>query len=382
MRKPALFPYIVLLISLLVLQQPAWAGNSWSKQYSKVSLFYLFNNWEEDVEGEADKLNEGVIGVRANHVVSPRYEFNLWGTFTAASHTDRADNDASLSSLNDTRLKGTFYPGNRTAAVSVLLNLPTGKKELSDDEYLISLGVADNSRKYAVRRFGQGLDVGGELLWLPKLQNTEFQVGGGYLYKGSYRVFADNPSEYKYGNELYGKAGFDVISRPVRIRGMVMFKAYASNELDSEPVYQAGNTLILAGRLNYAGNLRGSVGIRLVARSKAKITGGESDDLTDEPLKSGRDELHVHLSGSIPLGEQLRLLGRSEYNSVTANDYDRDSAGFRPSADYIGIGGGLGYQLTPAWSASAMATYYTGKADENNDLTGLGLAAILTFRYW
>jgi hypothetical protein len=163
---------------------------------------------------------------------------------------------------------------------------------------------------------------------------------------------------------------------------MVMFKMYADNELDSEPVYRAGNTIILAGRLNYASDLRGSVGFRFITRGKAKIGGGDDNLLAEEPLKSGRDEVRVYLNGSLPLGEQLRALGRGEYNSVTANDYDPDSTWFRPAVDYIGLGGGLAYQFTLAWSASVMATYYTGQADENNDLTGLGLATILTFRYW
>ena len=375
--------FILLLAALILLPQAA-QSTSRPQQYSKVSVFFLYNNWEKEYAGDKNEMGESVLGFRAHHIVNPRLVFNLSGTFTAASFSDSdpENGDISLSSLNDTRLKGTYYLSDRIAAVSVTVNLPTGKKELTEEEYIVAAGVADNSRKFVVRRFGQGLDIGGELMWLPKHENLEFQLGGGYLFHGDYQVLVADEAKYKYGNELYMKAGIEVRSRPVGYRGTIILKTYTKDEYDSRPVFQSGNTLLLGGRVSYTERLHGAAGFNVSIRGKAKIRESGEGGMTEEPLKSGRNDLLFYAGGSVPVAQKLRVLARAEYKSITANDHEDDSVRFRPSANYIGLGSGFGYQFSPGLSGSAVATYYTGKVDENNDLTGIGLAAALTFRYW
>jgi len=78
----------------------------------------------------------------------------------------------------------------------------------------------------------------------------------------------------------------------------------------------------------------------------------------------------------------MRALGRIEYTSISANEYERLSSQFRPDAGYIGLSAGAAYQFTLAVSASAALSYYTGSVDDDNNLSGIGVAAALTFRYW
>lgn len=371
--------HIAVLLAILI---PTFSFGETDRDYSRFSFFYLFNSWTEEFEQDEIKLAEGVFGVRLDQLVGENLEFDLWGTFSNARYTAPGDDDIDFSSLNDTRLKGTYYLGNRIAAVSATVNLPTGKKELSEDQYLIALGVSDNSRKYVVRRFGQALHLGGELLLLPRTGNTEFQIGGGFLHKGSYQVLEDDARQYKFGDEMYGRVGFIVDSRPVSFRGRVILRAYSEDEFDGEPVFQSGNTMIIDGRLSYSEELSGSVGFVYINRGAAKVTAGSETELTEETLKSGRNEILLFASGSYPLAERMRALGRIEYKSISANEYERSSSQFRPDAGYIGLSAGAAYQFTLAVSASAALSYYTGSVDDDNNLSGIGVAAALTFRYW
>lgn len=374
--------YLLLPAVLLWAAQTA-LGARWAETYSKVSLFYLYYDWQEEGVADENKIGEGVAGVKAHQVFSPRFTLDFWGAFTSADYSDNVPDGTRItfSSLSDAQIKGTYYLQNRLFSAAVAVNVPTGKTSLSDDEYLIALGVADNSRKYVVRRFGQGLDIGGELFVLPRSGNVEVLLGGGYLYKGEYQLRDEASSEYKFGNELFARAAVEINSRPVGLYGNIMFRSYSEDEVDSRAVFQQGNTMLVSGQVNYIDRTRGAVGFSLLSRGPAKVsTGGE--ELTEESIKSGRNELLLYVSGSYPLSPQFRALGRIEYKNITANDYTEDTPGFRPGGNYLGLGGGLNARLSLNWAASVMATYYTGGMDTDDDLTGLGLAAVLTFRYW
>jgi hypothetical protein len=358
-------------------------GATWSEEYSKVSVFYLYNTWNESFGDDDFDIGEGVAGVKARHVVNPRLALDLWGALTSAKYANSTPGEegANFSALSDTRLKGTYYLGNRLFSVAVSLNLPTGKTALTDEEYLLALGVADNSRKYIVRRFGQGLDIGGEVFVLPRSGNIEFQLGAGYVAKGSYQLREATTAEYKFGNELFASAAVEIGSRPVGFEGGVIFTSYGDDEADSRVVFRQGKTIVVHGRLFYIRELQGAVGFTLISRGPAKTADG-SGELTEESIKSGRNEMQVYASGGKPLTPAVQALVRLEYKMTGANDYDEDVAGYRPGADYLGLGGGVNARFSLAWSGNLMATYYTGGTNDDHDLTGLGLAAVLTFRYW
>lgn len=374
--------YLVLLTALLV-PGHTLLGAAWSEEYSKVSVFYLYNTWNESVGDDDFDIGEGVLGVKARHLFNPQLTFDLWGGLTSAKYSSSTPGaeGINLSALSDTRLKGTYYLGDHLFSVAVSLNLPTGKTALTDEEYLLALGVADNSRKYIVRRFGQGMDIGGEVFVLPRGGNIEFQLGGGYTAKGSYQLREAATTEYKFGNEMFAKAAVDVGSRPVGFAGGVMFTSYGDDEADSRAVFRQGTTMIVHGRLVYISELQGAVGFSMITRGPAKIADGNGE-LTEESIKSGRNELSVHGSGSKQLSPAIQALVRLEYKTISANDYAEDEAGYRPGANYLGIGGGANARFSLGWSGNVMATYYTGGTDNDHDLTGLGLAAVLTFRYW
>ena len=123
------------------------------------------------------------------------------------------------------------------------------------------------------------------------------------------------------------------------------------------------------------------MGLVYLTRSNAKLPEAGSTALTEEIYQSGRDEFTAYLSGVFPLNEQLQAIGRLEYRDLSANQYDPTAGQYRPATNYFGLGGGAGYSFSPMLMGSAVVTYYSGETNDSNDLTGLGVAMALTFRY-
>lgn len=353
------------------------------RPYSRTSLFFLYNGWSEESASGDEDLNQAVAGLSIHQIVSRQFEVELSGTYSNTSLSIPTSDNVDLSSVNDTRFRATGYVGEkRIVSASLKLNLPTGQKELSEDEYQLNVALADNAKQYYVRRFGQGLDVGGELLFRPMVDDVRFTLGGGYLYKGSYQIRADDTEEYKYGDEMSGIAGIAYRSQPVDASVTGTYTLYTDDEFGGEAVFKSGPSLVISGRASYTESFHASVGATVVMRGNAELPAGEEGTLTEENLKSGRDEFQIESNAVIPLQERLRLLGRLELMSVSANEYDSTSSLFRPKANHVGIGAGVGYQFTPGLWGSVVGTYYTGTINDDNDLTGLGVTAALILRYW
>lgn len=356
-------------------------GGSRDVPNSTVTLFFAYNNWKEAITGGDTSLYESSIGLSISQRIQPGATIDIWSAYTSAGYSVSGGNDTSLSSLNDTRVKGTYYFPDQPFGIAVLANLPTGKRSLTDEQYIVAAGVADNSRKYLVRRFGQGLDLGGELFFSPELENARVLIGAGFLYKGSYQIRASDAAKYKFGDEIYGRAEAGVTIDRVDLSASGTFKTYTKDEYDDQAVYQSGNAIIASARIGYKGAVNASLAAGTVMRGKARIPNG-GVELTEESLNSSRDELFVEARASIPAGERLRLLGQGELRRISENGYAISSPAFRPKSDYTGVGAGVNYQITLPVSAGVVATYYTGTVDDSHDLTGLGVTAALVIRYW
>ncbi|MCC6962788.1 MAG: hypothetical protein IT585_06010 [candidate division Zixibacteria bacterium] len=355
---------------------------------ARATLYFLLNNWQNDYAGGSKfDLNENALGLDALLAPNDRFSFGLNGKLSSAKYDPKGEatlSDDKISSLNDTRLALTYTTAGGMASLTALANLPTGKTKLDDTEFLIASAVADNSRRFATRRFGQGLDLGVEGLAHPQAGNLTFHFGGGFLYKGKYQVRAEDAEKYKYGDEISARAGLDVDAEAIQfmLDGTMLF--YLEDKFGDEKVYQSGPTAIIRSQIAYVRDHSVYGGFQFVGRSKAKIRNQANEEtLTDEASKSGRNELLIYLGGGYLVNEKLRVNGRLDFQNFSANDYEEGSLLYRPKSNYIGIGGGASYALTETLYGSGMLTYYTGSIDvpaDKIDLSGLGLLLALTYR--
>jgi len=374
---------VIAVVAFALLTIPMEAVAQRVQPYSHASLFYIYNTWTEDIPDFGEqKLSEGAFGLKMHQLLGNQAVFDLWGSFASAKYSDDGDNDASLSSINDTRVAFTLFLEDRQWSIAAIANLPTGKKELEEEEAMAVFGLSDNSRRYVVRRFGEGLDFGGEALFRPHTESFESQFGGGYLHKGKFQVLKSDEEKYKFGDEIYATAGVSTFSEPVSVRGGVTYKMYMKDQAGDVDVFQAGPSIIVDGRVMYNRGIQGSAGIVIISRGKGEIPEGGSGDFVEEPEKSGRDEIGFDAGLNIPVGGPLGILGRIEHVSLSANDYDENSPSFRPEASHTGFGGGLSYIMSLNWSGNILGMFYTGSAADDNDLSGFGITAVLTYRYW
>jgi hypothetical protein len=375
-----------------------FASDGYAEKQNRLSIYYAYQNWKLDLSAYGrwpaatdgafpndQKVGQGVFGLNATGVVSDRLHVDLSGTMANTTSRLEYDNSAdnvkqSLSSLNDTRLRITYTFGEGKGAGSVFFNLPTGKRELTADEYGLTTVIADVSRKFMVRRYGQGLDIGVDWFVLPSWGSFGLSVGGGYLHRGKYRPLKLDTREYKYGDEIFGSLGFSFDGRPVGGSFGVTLKYYTKDKYDNRETFQAGVATIISGAVTYSEAFDLTLGTSVLMRGKAKIRSSGGQVLSDEALKSGRSQILVYANGRFPASEKLRVLGRLELENVSTNDYAKESFEFLPKSYNVGFGGGVGYALTNSVSASSMISYYTGKIDSEFGLTGLGIAFALTFQ--
>lgn len=376
------------------------AARTYAEELNRLSLYYSYLHWNTDLSKvtgvdttldlqagalKDQKVNQGVLGLNATGVLSERFHVDLSGTLANTTsrleYNNTADNlKQSLSSLNDTRLRLTYTFGGGKGAGSVFFNLPTGKRELTTDQYELTAQLADVSRKFLVRRYGQGLDIGVDWFALPTWGSFGLNVGGGYLYRGKYRPLKVDTREYKYGDEIFGMIGFNLDEHPVGGSLGVTVKYYTKDKYDNKETFQAGVATTINGAVTYSDGFDLAFGTSVLMRGKAKIRSSGEQVLSDEVLKSGRNEVLAYANGRFPASEKLRVLGRLELENVSANEYARGSLEFLPKSYYVGFGGGVAYALTDAFSASSLISYYTGKIDSDYGLTGLGLTFVLTFQ--
>lgn len=387
---------IILAMTVLVLIAACVAV---AEERNRLSLYYSYLHWNTDLSQLADdgtldlelasateqKINQGVLGLNATGVLSQRFHIDLGGTLANTTAQLEYDNSAnnykrSLSSLNDTRLRFTYTFGEGKGEGSLFFNLPTGKRELTTVEYGVTTQIADVARKFMVRRYGQGLDIGFDWYAQPHWENFGLRAGGGYLHRGKYQALKSDPREYKYGDEIFGTLGFNFGSRPIRGSLGAVLRYYMKDKYDGNEVFQAGVATTVNGAITYSDSYDITLGALMLLRGKAKVRASGVQVLSDEKQKSGRDQLSLYANGSFPTTERMRLLGRLEFVNVSANDYSRESPEFLPKSYYLGMGGGFGYALTGALSASTMVSYYMGQVDSELDLTGLGLTFVLTLQ--
>jgi hypothetical protein len=381
----------ILLIALALFALSS--SSVYSEEQNRLTVFYAYQHWKlslptgtglGSVTSPDQKTNQGVLGLSATGVLSSRFHVDLNGTLansTSQLETGNAATDfkQSLSSLNDTRLRVSYAFGDGKGMASIFVNLPTGKKKLDANQYLVTVELADLSRKFMVRRYGQGLDLGAEWYALPRWGNFGLDFGGGYLYHGKYQPLQSDSREYKYGDEIFGKLGFDTYGEPIRASFDVNLRYYSKDKFDNLDAFQAGVTTMINGVIVYSSSFDLSAGGSLMLRGKAKIRATSSQALSDEQFKSGRNELLLYINGGFPVSEKLRALGRLEYQNVSANDFPTGSLEFLPKSHYVGLGGGLGYSLASSLTASSLVTYYAGNIDTIGSLKGLGLTFVLTF---
>jgi hypothetical protein len=147
-----------------------------------------------------------------------------------------------ISSLTDTQFSLQYHVESADLLLSCGVNFPSGKKELTPDEFTTSVLLSNEIFNLQVPSYGQGLNVNPGFTWaLPINDDLVIGFGATYQYKGKFKPL-EGLGDYDPGDEILIVGGLDVrLSEVAVVSGDVIFTTYGKDKLGGGDVFAAGS---------------------------------------------------------------------------------------------------------------------------------------------
>lgn len=236
----------------------------------------------------------------------------------ASSEVDGADL-SKLGAATDTELKLDYLMAGERVFLSGGASLPTGDTGLDEEGVLVSRAVSNQVLGFRTNRYGEGLDLFGDVA-LAHPFNQEWSVGGGggFRLKNKYDFAPDTESglaDFDPGEELFVSGGASYLKRGTGATTSfnldVTLRTYGEDQIEAEPVFQEGDEVEVRVAGSRAGERwRGGGMVRSVTKSDHEFL-GETDIL---------------------------VFGSAVEDVILSN----------VAADLVQVSGSVGYRLTPA----------------------------------
>ncbi|GIV60328.1 MAG: hypothetical protein KatS3mg043_1417 [Rhodothermaceae bacterium] len=175
------------------------------------------------------------------------------GVTVRASQASASSNTlASLSGISDVQLGFSYTPalGEGSLVLSLGLNLPSGKRELTTDEFETAVMLSQHYFDFYVPGFGQGFNLAPGIVWArPIGEDVVAGLGVSYQYRGPYRPQAAG-GDYDPGDELVLTGGIDYrLRETVNLSLDASYTRYGKDALDEVEVFEQGDKVTLTGQL-------------------------------------------------------------------------------------------------------------------------------------
>lgn len=236
--------------------------------------------------------------------------------------TATGDDLETLSGFGDTQAGVTYTrPLGEGSLVSTLnVNLPSGKRELTRDEFTTSILLSQTFFDFRIPGFGQGTNVSPSLTWaVPVQDDVVVGVGASYQYRGSFRPVQFDDSEYDPGDEMLVTGGIDLrLGRTEAVSGDVSYTLYTDDSWGTQS-FSPGNKVVASLQyLSYMGFDELRVQARYSSRAKTTLPVGagltsEAQRLTPTHLNLlGTYRWRFSRDGAVRFLAQGRFFGEAE----------------------------------------------------------------------
>jgi hypothetical protein len=272
-----------------------------------------------------------------------------------------------ITGLTDTQVRWLYTLQPDRAAASLLFNLPTGLRAVSEAQFAVSNLLGSNFLSFPVPGTGTAFGVTGGLALAARAGAWNLGLAGSMRYLGSYEPYSDATATYAPGVEARLRAGMDrLLGSRTRILVGLTGSTFSSDEFGTA-TYKPGTRFI--GDLGLV-HVAGTTTFSLSAWDYYRLAGSNGDSTL---AATKENVLNVELRAGLRAGPRVQIVPMVAFRQ-------HNPAGYRGGRLYSGgatLNLGLSEQLSAQLGGRYDAgwVYAAGRGFAN--LTGYGATVLL-----
>ena len=327
-------------------------------QRGSVSIMPLYQQWTFGNDGS---FSEAGVDVSIYIPVLRELAFTLRNTpvTTAGEPVEK------ISGFTDTQIGLLYHLEDQHLLFSLGANLPTGKRELTREEFLSNVLLSNTALGMQVTQFGQGVNLNPGVMWSVMAgENVALGLGLTYHYKGIFKPIKGS-GEYDPGDEILATAGADwSLGEASNLSIDVIFTHYGADVFENEDVYAAGNKIV--GGIQYSryfenNRLTLAARYRSYGKGEAPIAGV----LAPTFAQSEPDNAEFAATYSMKLSDQFNL------GVLVSGRYYQETITRVSGVKLGGVGVMPEYWITRSIRVPARVVVQFGTMKDGRSLTGI-----------
>ena len=336
-------------------------------QQASVSMVPMFQQW---TSGGVTLFSEVSSTLTWYQPLTREASVSLRTSYAAAS-----GNVTSLQSLNDVQLNLNYYFEPADMVFGLGLNLPSGKKKLTQGEFETSYLISNSLFRLQVPHYGTGFNISPTVSWaVPVSDRVVVGVGAMYFYRGSFDpVIA--LTNYDPADEITLSAGCDVRLDPVSTVSFdAVFTIFGKDKVNNVEVFAPGRKLLGGVRFKrYLGFDELSFSAVARFRSNTEVRIGNVLLPNQERVEPNQLELGGFYAAKLTNIFVLRFLLEGRFFEESSDPLSGAVLGM--------VGVGPEFSVSGSIKIPVLLKYTFGNVKGNTSVSGLDAGVGITFTY-
>ncbi len=233
---------------------------------------FIYNSWKVEVDGHDTTISQVVSPVSGFMPVKDNFDVSFY-VAGSGNKLKTPSQEYTLNGLTDFRVQGRHSFANDRLLVSLGLNLPTGKTDLSLDEgWFVLQALSRNFLEMPLRRLGEGFGfnvlVGGATT---AGDNVKLGAGLSYNFVGKYTPYT-GIIDYNPGDVFAFNGSAEIDNGDFRYFLTAIYSLYTKDKLVGKEIFQQSPSLDTRFGLNRKGNVISYGGmLRYIIRGDNKV---------------------------------------------------------------------------------------------------------------
>ena len=303
LQPPTLSVAVLLLVTLPgalqaqenLFPQASAIGGVEVRQYSFGSSFTV------------DRVRQVAVPVGVLVPIGRRFSFDIGSSWAQTSVKRPTGGSDSFSSFTDTQLRGSYVIGNDALVVSVMVNLPTGKRSTTPQQFGVASSTSSNFLLFPVSSYGTSFSVTPGLAAATTAGDWNLGLAASARVSATYSPFKGDSASYKPGVESRFRGGVDRLIGSSRFSLGATFSTFSTDQLRGggslgSGSFDPGNRILVdLGIVSPVGG--GTLGIYLWNYHRIR-----SGSATSQSAAGGKENVFTAgVNGSFGLSKALSL---------------------------------------------------------------------------